>query len=204
VLFVPSRKQRRPIDPVEVIAQSLPSTCGLYSTCVEIPEKPPYLSSVLPQRRRKLARRVVLFAHPSNTFEGFEVNKAKTAGYDVLPPPWWHNSSMPSEILVAHVCYGERVLTKNDWSKIFPRWISYRNRIDALMHDPGDKAIWAQIALDVINATIESPNVLSLSHQLKAVYESKMAELSADIQGSNVLHLMHFQNALENLVSSGE
>jgi hypothetical protein len=201
VLFVPSRR-RRPNDPVEVMSETLPSLCG-GSSCVVIREKPYRFLSLLPAGKEKMTQFIVLFAHPSDSLTGFDVNSPSDAGRDVLESSWWQRPDLPFKVLVAHTCGGRRILDERAWQEVFQNWVSYDVDIDAFLVTERDRKIWAEIGNAIVHATLESRTAASLTNRIRSAYLGKMADVSDFREPHNAVHVMHFQKAMDGLVSQG-
>lgn len=201
VLFVPS-SSHRPNDPVEVMSETVPSLCG-GSNCIVVREKLGHFLSLLPAGKGKDAKFVVLFAHPADSLMGFEVNNPAGAGQGVLESSWWRRPDHAFDVLVAQTCGGHRILDDSSWQDVFPNWVSYKVDIEAFLVTERDRSIWAEISSEIVDAALESRTAASLTNRIHAAYRRKMADVSDFREPHNVVHVMHFQKAMDGLVSKG-
>jgi hypothetical protein len=201
VVLVPSRR-RGSSDPVKAISSFLPSLCKRLSRCILIPTRPPHFVDTLPANEGRGTKRVVLFAHPADSLLGFEANNLTLSGDDCLTAEWWRRPGRHFEMLVAHVCQGQKVLEHMSWRDVFPNWVSYRDSIDAFLSSEHDKKIWAEIGVDIVEATTESRTAEHLTNRIRSAYILKIAEIGDFNNPRDVIHVIHFQNAMERLVFS--
>lgn len=197
IVLVPSRKYD-PNDPVEAIAQFLPDLCKPSLDCAVLREKPSHFMDVIPSQKIKRKKHLVLFAHPAESYRGFEVN-GPLPSFDLLDPNWWTRPYQNWEIAVAHVCLGRKVLEHFSWSYVFPAWVSYNIAIDTFLFDDRDKRLWAEIGHAIVQAVPESRSPRHLANRIVAAYLLKIAELGDFGHSSDVVHLLHFEMAYRAL-----
>jgi len=152
---------------------------------------------------KHVPREVVLFAHPSSTWSGFAVNPADESTDEALLSEWWLISNHRFKRLVAHVCYGARILGTEPWQGVFPSWLSYKEDIHALQSTESDRKMWAELGKAVVDATVESKTIQALAYRLRAAYFMKMAELKdCSSDGTDALHAIHLQMLIDGLKTS--
>jgi hypothetical protein len=203
VLFVPSR-DHGPRDPVETISSILPRLCEGSLRCARVDPKPAHFGDVPELGKVSEARSIVLFAHPVLSFVGFAANGLLGAPGETLTPSWWRGSEEPYEMIVAHVCHGKKVLDSQIWRETFPAWVSYDVSIDAMMVTARAERLWGEIAKAIVDASLESRSAQSLAERIHAAYLSKIADLRDSGVPEDVVHIIHFQQAMDGLVFSKE
>jgi hypothetical protein len=199
VLLIPSRR-RGSADPVAAISSLLPSLCSGMSECRVIDPKPDHISDALVALKVRSKRLAVLFAHPTDSFGGFEANGPLISDVDFIAPEWWTTPQQQWEILMAHVCNGQKVLDSPLWKTVFPNWVSYKVLLEALTFTDYDRKLWADIAMAFVTAAIESRTAENLSNRIRAVYLNKIADLGDFGNPRDIIHIIHFQGALDGIV----
>ena len=120
-------------------------------------------------------------------------------------PEWWRVSDHRFKWIVAHVCYGSRILSAEPWRHIFPVWLSYSEDIHALLVTDSDITVWASLGKSIVDAAVSSRTIKGVAYRVRAAYWKKMAELmdSTDLlDGRNLIHEMHLQRALDCITTS--
>lgn len=203
VLFVPS-KHIGPNDPVEALSARVSAMCSGSPLCLHIDKREPNLASALQRAGGARApREVVLFAHPSPTRSGFAVNPSDPSRDEPLLPDWWQISDHHFEWILAHVCYGARVLSTESWEGVFPAWLSYSEDIHAFLINTSDIDLWANLGKSIVDAAVTTRTVAALEDRVRAAYYEKIAELKDSWNTRNSLHKMHLQKAMESIEIHG-
>jgi hypothetical protein len=203
VLFVPS-KTMEPNDPVETIRFGVSALCEGDPSCIQMPTRQAHLDAALRAGGAQPSpRHIILFAHPSSSWSGFAVNPSSPSENETLLPDWWQISNHRFGYLVAHVCFGARVLAAEPWKQVFPEWLSYNEDIHAFLANDDDIALWVNLGKSIVDAAVHSANVRSLSNRVRAAYLQKMADLMDSLTTRNVVHEMHLQKAMDSLETSG-
>jgi len=203
VLFVP--RGRRANDPVRTVYAFLPAACRKSAEVRLLEEKPSAATKAAHSKPGKAAARsVVLFAHPLESHSGFAVNAVNGRDEDALTVEWWNESGYQVQALVAHVCHGCRILNRESWRAIFPNWVSYTVDIHALLVEKRDRQIWALIAKAIVDATQEYDSVVGLKERICASYLEAMEDLSESNMERDIVHMLHFQKAMDGIMSSDE
>jgi hypothetical protein len=195
-----------PNDPVEIIRLKVSALCQGQGdpSCIQMPTREAHLSEALRASGTKpKPRHIVLFAHPSSTWSGFAVNPSSPSGNETLLPDWWEISNHRFGYLVAHVCFGARVLGAEPWKQVFPDWLSYNEDIRAFMGSDEDIELWVNLGKSIVDAAVHSENVRSLANRVRAIYLEKMADLMDCLNTRNAVHEMHLQKAMDSLETSG-
>lgn len=192
-------------DIVLMLSKRLPRLCKGLADCYVVEIKGDDFEILRSQKEYSdKFHSVTVFAHPDDSFENFAVDVGPSSETPVLPPEWWSKSPPESNMMVAHVCQGFRIMTALQWAKVFPNWVSYRANVDAFLVGEDDDLLWASVAKAIIAAAAKSQKPSALKNRIRAIYYDKFAELSERGRPKDEVHMMHFQAAMDSLVSSDE
>lgn len=189
-------------DPVITVSSLLPQLCRRSAECVTIKQKPTHFSEINPCAKETSSSRLVLFAHPSGSTLGFAVNTDSGGGEDSLTAQWWQIPSHRFERVVAHVCHGQRILSKKSWRSVFPLWVSYAVDIHALLVEARDREIWAGIAKATVDSIVKTSTVATLKEEIRLSYLRTMVQLRDSGIERDIVHILHFQKAMDGITSS--
>jgi hypothetical protein len=103
-------------------------------------------------------------------------------------------------MITAHVCSGQSVLQADSWREIFTAWVSYDKSIDTLMFSDRAERLWGDIARGLVEAALQSRTAESLADRIRSTYLLKIADLRDFGYPEDVVHIIHFQNAMESVV----
>jgi hypothetical protein len=148
-------------------------------------------------------RRIVLFAHPSDAYDGFVTVSEKSDISRVIARDWWvSRQSRKVEMLVAHVCHGASILRKPHWVGVFENWISFDGVVDAYVGSALGRERWCRIAGRTIEATVVSPTAKSLMIRMRHAYENEILSIEDDPDwaAGDVINLCNFERAIKLLV----
>jgi hypothetical protein len=202
VLLVPYRRDTSS-DPVVALSSIIRNCCRGSADSIFMPKRPDHFSEIQPTGRR-LWRHVVLFAHPSPSADGFAVNPQEGEQQSSLTTEWWYTQNHKFDLIVAHVCNGQRILGRTEWQQLFPNWISYDVDIHTLLMTSRDRKLWGEVAESIVNAAAISNTLKSAKDRIRSSYLLKMAYLRDSGTKRDLIHLLHFQKALEGITSNEE
>jgi hypothetical protein len=202
VLLVPFKRDKS-TDPVVELSPIIRDSCIGSANPIFLPKRPEHFSEIQLAGRR-LWRQVVLFAHPSPTADGFAVNPQDAGWQSSLTTDWWYTQDHEFDLMVAHVCNGHRILSREEWQQIFPKWISYDIDIHALLMNSRDNKLWGEIGASIVKAAVETDTIKTLKARIHDAYRQKMAQIRNSGMRRDIIHLLHFQRAMDGLTSNEE
>lgn len=145
--------------------------------------------------------RMALFAHPNASENEFAINPSKTVKLASLPPRWWQTASHQYEFIYAHVCNGASILSREPWTAVFPRWVSYQMVVQVFLGTPRAQERWTELGTNLLIGTWQSENVDGLFLRVQATYYEVMARLwdTFDARGGDDITLAFLEKALAAL-----
>lgn len=160
-------------------------------------------SEVASERGLSAPTRLVLFAHPCRAHTRIAINPINDLESS-LGPDWWTHPAGEHEILTAHVCNGARILNRPSYGRVFPRWVSYSEKLDFFVGDPRFAEQWARVSERIVKATWDCDDVSRLLQRVRTIYEEAVAEARDSIsfeEDGGVLAL-HFTRCYRSVTSS--
>ena len=161
-----------------------------------------WVSEVAPPLRDRVGQvpdRLVLFAHPTDDFLAFRVDGGD--GDNMIMPPWWEPPQC--RLLVANVCNGAIVLRTSGWATVFPRWISFDEKLWVFTDAAGTK-LWPRVFLSSVSAVRAGGTLNTVFRRVRQAFEDEIADIDTNVPigDGKDLHLMCFQRALRALTKS--
>jgi hypothetical protein len=195
-------------DAVEALARSI-GTAFLRPAIIKVNRALDHFVDAIAVARtsRPTVRRAILFAHPSDGYDGFLMVSDGPGGVRVTARDWWlSKQDGPLDLLVAHVCFGASVLRKPHWQGVFREWISYDGLLEAYMGSAVGQARWASVAADIIDATVVSASTSTLLVRMRHAYERELVSIvdNPDWSAGDSINLCNFERALKLMTISEE
>lgn len=206
IIFIPWNKKGN-ADPVRHFIDLLSLKLKLRNTIIVLESYLYNSFSNMVEKIEKLSslNKIVIFAHPFEQYTGFAINNDINTNVNCLSNTWWNNSQK-HEIFFAHVCFGSKILSKDDWKPIINNWISYNDKIYCFISTDKGKKRWKLIISEVLKVISKYKSVYETKMELIKSYETIMETIdkTQDWKGGDILNIMFIENCIQTLTTSEE